>query len=130
MWIPYYIASIVIAIILIIKDWKDLNESLDNCMSSDEDKAFMIFMMILFAPITILIFIVTSCINLYWYVIERRANKKIDINKQLNKLPKLMAEYDRLLMPLEYDRLLRKLEGHKHYESRVEHVKLRNWDEK
>lgn len=126
MWIPYYIASIVIAIILIIKDWKDVNEFLDEAMDSDEDKAFMIFMMILFAPITILIFIVTSCINLYWYVIEHRANKKIDINKQLNKLPKLMAEYDMLLrkpevkLTTEYDSLLR---------NRVERVKLRNWDE-
>lgn len=130
MWIPYYIASIVIAIILIIKDWKDVNEFLSGCVSSDEEEAFMIFMMVLFAPITVLIFIIAGCINLYWYVIEHRANKKIDIDKQLNKLPKLMAEYDRLLMPSEYDRLLRKIEGYKHYESHVERVKLRNWDEK
>lgn len=126
MWIPYYIASIVIAIILIIKDWKDVNEFLDEAMPSDEDKAFMIFMMIVFAPISILIFIIVGCINLYWYVIEHRANKKIDIDKQLNKLPKLMAEYDMLLrkpevkLTTEYDRLLK---------NRVEHVKLRNWDE-
>lgn len=127
MWFPYYIASIVIAIILIIKDWKDVNEFLDEAMDSDEDKAFMIFMMIVFAPVSILIFIIVGCINLYWYVIEHRANKKIDINMQLNKLPKLMAEYDVLLrkpevkLTTEYDRLLR---------NRVEHVKLRNWDEK
>lgn len=25
MWVPYYIASIVIAIILIIKEWKEIN---------------------------------------------------------------------------------------------------------
>ena len=130
MWFPYYIASIVIAIILIIKDWKDVNEFLDEGVSSDEDKAFMIFMMILFAPVSVLLFIIVGCINLYWYIINHHTNKKVDINKQLNKLPKLMAEYDRLLMPTEYDRLLRKLEGYKHYESRVEHVKLRNWDEK
>lgn len=129
MWIPGYIACIVIAIILIIKDWKDLNESLDNCMSSDEDKAFMIFMMIVFAPVSVLLFIIVGCINLFWYVIKHRAIKKIDINMQLNKLPKLMAEYDRLLMPPEYDRLLRKLESYKHHESRIERVKLRNWDE-
>lgn len=129
MWIPGYIACIVIAIILIIKDWKDINEFLDECVSVDEDKAFMIFMMIALAPALVLIYIIIGCVNLYWYVIKHHANKKIDINKQLNKLPKLMAEYDRLLMPLEYDRLLRKLEGHKHYESHVEHVKLRNWDE-
>ena len=126
MWFPYYIASIVIAIILIIKDWKDVNEFLDEAMDSDEDKAFMIFMMIVFAPVSILIFIIVGCINLYWYVIEHRANKKIDIDKQLNKLPKLMTEYDVLLrkpevkLTTEYDRLLR---------NRVEHVKLRNWDE-
>lgn len=126
MWIPCYIASIVIAIILIIKDWKDINEFLDEGVSSDEDKAFMIFMMILFAPVSVLIFIIVGCINLYWYVIEHRANKKIDIDKQLNKLPKLMAEYDMLLrkpevkLTTEYDRLLR---------NRVERVKLRNWDE-
>ena len=112
MWFPYYIASIVIAIILIIKDWKDVNEFLDEAMDSDEDKAFMIFMMIVFAPVSILIFIIVGCINLYWYVIEHRANKKIDIDKQLNKLPKLMTEYDMLLR------------------NHVEHVKLRNWDEK
>lgn len=129
MWIPYYIASIVIAIILIIKYWKVVNEFLDEGVSSDEDKAFVIFMMIVFAPIVILIFIIVGCVNLYWYVINHHTNKKIDINKQLNKLPKLMAKYDELLMPPEYDRLLRKLEGYKHYESRVEHVKLRNWDE-
>ena len=127
MWFPYYIASIVIAIILIIKDWKDVNEFLDETMDSDEDKAFMIFMMIVFAPISILIFIIVSCINLYWYVINHHTNKKIDIDKQLNKLPKLMAEYDVLLrkpevkLTTEYDKLLR---------NRVEHVKLRNWDEK
>ena len=127
MWFPYYIASIVIAIILIIKDWKDVNEFLDEAMDSNEDKAFMIFMMIVFAPVSILIFIIVGCIDLYWYVIEHRANKKIDIDKQLNKLPKLMAEYDVLLrkpevkLTTEYDRLLR---------NRVEHVKLRNWDEK
>ena len=126
MWFPYYIASIVIAIILIIKDWKGVNEFLDEAMDSDEDKAFMIFMMIVFAPVSILIFIIVGCINLYWYVIEHHANKKIDIDKQLNKLPKLMAEYDVLLrkpevkLTTEYDRLLR---------NRVEHVKLRNWDE-
>ena len=126
MWFPYYIASIVIAIILIIKDWKSVNEFLDEGVSSDEDKAFMIFMMIVFAPVSILIFIIVGCINLYWYIIERHANKKIDIDKQLNKLPKLMAEYDMLLrkpevkLTTEYDRLLR---------NRVEHVKLRNWDE-
>ncbi|MBQ2654915.1 MAG: hypothetical protein IJQ67_00800 [Bacilli bacterium] len=97
MWIPYYIASIVIAIILIIKDWKDINEFLNDAMSSDEDKAFMIFMMIVFAPVLILIFIIVSCINLYFYVKNHHANKKMDINMQLNKLPKLMAEYDRLL---------------------------------
>ena len=97
MWIPYYIASIVIAIILIIKDWKDINEFLDDAMPSDEDKAFMIFMMIVFAPVSILIFIIVSCINLYFYVKNHHTNKKIDIDKQLNKLPKLMAEYDGLL---------------------------------
>ena len=127
MWVPYYIASIVIAIILIIKDWKDVNEFLDEGVSSDEDKAFMIFMMIVFAPVVILIFIIVGCINLYFYVKNYHTNKKIDIDKQLNKLPKLMAEYDRLLrkpevkLTTEYDRLLR---------NRVEHVKLRNWDEK
>lgn len=127
MWIPYYIASIVIAIILIIKDWKDVNEFLDEGVSSDEDKAFMIFMMILFAPVSVLIFIIVGCINLYWYVIKHHTNKKIDINKQLNKLPKLMAEYDMLLrkpevkLTTEYDRLLR---------NRVELIKLMNWDEK
>lgn len=127
MWIPYYIASIVIAIILIIKYWKVVNEFLDEGVSSDEDKAFMIFMMIVFAPAVILIFIIVGCVNLYWYVINHHTNKKVDINKQLNKLPKLMAEYDRLLrkpevkLTTEYDRLLR---------NRVERVKLWNWDEK
>lgn len=130
MWVPYYIASLVIAIILIIKDWKEVNEFLDESMPSDGDKAFMIFLMLIFAPVSVLFFIIAGCINLYFYVKNYYTNKKIDINKQLNKLPKLMAEYDRLLMPPEYDRLLRKLEGHKHYESHVEHVKLRNWDEK
>lgn len=126
MWIPGYIACIVIAIILIIKDWKDINEFLDECVSADEDKAFMIFMMIALAPALVLIYIIIGCVSLYWYVIKHRANKKIDINKQLNKLPKLMAEYDRLLrkpevkLTTEYDRLLR---------NRVERVKLRNWDE-
>ena len=126
MWFPYYIASIVIAIILIIKDWKDINEFLDEAMPSDEDKAFMIFMMIVFAPISVLLFIIVGCINLYWYIIKHHASKKVDINKQLNKLPKLMAEYDMLLrkpevkLTTEYDRLLR---------NRIERVKLRNWDE-
>ena len=126
MWFPYYIASIVIAIILIIKDWKDINEFLDEVMPSDEDKAFMIFMMIVFAPISVLLFIIVGCINLYWYIIKHHASKKVDINKQLNKLPKLMAEYDMLLrkpevkLTTEYDRLLR---------NRIERVKLRNWDE-
>lgn len=126
MWFPYYIASIVIAIILIIKDWKDINEFLDEAVPSDEDKAFMIFMMIVFAPVSVLLFIIVSCINLYWYIIKHHASKKIDINMQLNKLPKLMAEYDMLLrkpevkLTTEYDRLLR---------NRVERVKLRNWDE-
>lgn len=126
MWVPYYIASIVIAIILIIKDWDEVDDFLGE-LSSDEEKAFMIFIMIVFAPIVILIFIIVSCINLYFYVKNYHTNKKIDIGKQLNKLPKLMAEYDRLL---------RKSEGfkitvtNKHYEPRVEHVKLRNWDEK
>lgn len=125
MWVPYYIASLVIAIILIIKDWKDLDEFLDD-LSSDEEKAFMIFIMIVLAPVSVLFFIIAGCINLYFYVKNHHTNKKIDINKQLNKLPKLMAEYDRLL---------RKPEGfkitvtNKHYEPRVEHVKLRNWDE-
>lgn len=126
MWVPYYIVSIVIAIILIIKDWDELDEFLDD-LSSDEEKAFMIFIMIAFAPIVILFFIIAGCINLYFYVKNYRMNKKIDIGKQLNKLPKLMDEYDRLLrkpevkLTTEYDRLLR---------NRVEHVKLRNWDEK
>lgn len=126
MWVPYYIASLVIAIILIIKDWKDLDEFRDD-LSSDEEKAFMIFIMIVLAPVSVLFFIIAGCINLYFYVKNHHTNKKIDINKQLNKLPKLMAEYDRLL---------RKPEGfkitvtNKHYEPRVEHVKLRNWDEK
>ena len=35
MWVPYYIASIVIAIILIIKDWKDVNEFLDEVSELD-----------------------------------------------------------------------------------------------
>lgn len=130
MWVPYYIASIVIAIILIIKDWEDIDEFLDDTLSSDDDKAIMIFIMVVFDPLVILFFIIAGCINLYNYVKNYHTNKKIDINKQLNKLPKLMTEYDRLLMPSEYDRLLRKLEGYKHYESRVERVKLRNWDEK
>lgn len=120
-WVPYYIASIVIAIILIVKDWKDVNEFLDESLSSDEDKAFMIFIMIVFAPTVILFFIIAGCINLYFYVKNYHTNKKIDIGKQLNKLPKLMAEYDRLL---------RKPEDNKHYEHRIEHVKLSNWDEK
>ena len=125
-WVPYYIVSIVIAIILIIKDWDELDEFLDD-LSSDEEKAFMIFIMIAFAPIVILFFIIAGCINLYFYVKNYRMNKKIDIGKQLNKLPKLMAEYDRLLrkpevkLTTEYDKLLR---------NHVEHVKLRNWDEK
>lgn len=121
MWVPYYIASMVIAIILIIKDWKEINDFLDDSMPSDEDKAFMILIMIVFAPVVILLFIITSCINLYCYVKNYHTNKKIDINKQLNKLPRLMAEYDRLL---------RKPEVNKHYESHIERVKLRNWDEK
>lgn len=127
MWVPYYIASLVIAIILIIKDWKEVNEFLDESMPSDGDKAFMIFLMLIFAPVSVLFFIIAGCINLYFYVKNHHTNKKIDINKQLNKLPKLMAEYDRLL---------RKPEGfkitvtNKHYEPHVEHVKLRNWDEK
>lgn len=121
MWMPYYIASIVIAIILIIKDWKEIDEFLDECVSADEDKAFVIFMMIALAPALVLIYIIIGCVSLYWYVIKHRANKKIDINKQLNKLPKLMAEYDRLL---------RKPEVNRHYESRIERIKLRNWDEK
>jgi hypothetical protein len=126
-WVPYYIASIIIAIILIIKDWKDVDAFLDESLSSDEDKAFMIFIMIVFAPTVILFFIIAGCINLYFYVKNYHTNKKIDIGKQLNKLPKLMTEYDRLLrkpevkLTAEYDRLLR---------NRVEHVKLRNWDEK
>lgn len=126
MWIPGYIACIVIAIILIIKDWKDINEFLDESMSFDEDKAFMIFMMILLAPASVLLYIIVGCVNLYWYVIKHRAIKKVDIDKQLNKLPKIMAEYDRLLrkpevkLTTEYDKLLR---------NRVERVKLRNWDE-
>ena len=120
MWVPYYIASIVIAIILIIKDWDELDEFLDD-LSSDEEKAFMIFLMIVFAPGVILFFIIVGCINLYFYVKNHHTNKKIDIGKQLNKLLKLMAEYDRLL---------RKPEGNKHYEHHIEHVKLRNWDEK
>lgn len=120
MWVPYYIASIVIAIILIIKCWDELDEFLDD-LSSDEEKAFMIFMMIVSAPIVILIFIVVGCINLYYYVKNHHTNKKIDIGKQLNKLPRLMDEYNRLL---------RKAEDNKHYERRIEHVKLRNWDEK
>lgn len=127
MWVPYYIASIVIAIILIIKDWDEIDEFLDDTLSSDDDKAIMIFIMVVFAPLVILFFIIAGCINLYNYVKNHHTNKKIDINKQLNKLPKLMAEYDRLL---------RKPEGfkitvtNKHYEPRVEHIKLRNWDEK
>lgn len=127
MWVPYYIASLVIAIILIIKDWKEVNEFLDESMPSEGDKVFMIFLMLIFAPVSVLFFIIAGCINLYFYVKNHHTNKKIDINKQLNKLPKLMAEYDRLL---------RKPEGfkitvtNKHYEPRVEHVKLRNWDEK
>jgi hypothetical protein len=126
-WVPYYIASIIIAIILIIKDWKEVDQFLDESLSSDEDKAFMIFIMIVFAPTVILFFIIAGCINLYFYVKNYHTNKKIDIGKQLNKLPKLMAEYDRLLrkpevkLTAEYDKLLR---------NRVEHVKLRNWDEK
>jgi hypothetical protein len=121
MWlVPYYIASIVIAIILIIKDWKEVDEFLDD-LSSDEEKAFMISMMIVLAPGVILFFIIVGCINLYFYVKNHHTNKKIDLDKQLNKLPKLMAEYDRLL---------RKPEVNKHYESRIERVKLRNWDEK
>ena len=127
MLIPYYIASIVIAIILIIKNWKVVNEFLDEGASSDEDKAFMIFMMIVLAPVVILYFIISGCINLYNYVKNHYTNKKIDIDKQLNKLPKLIAEYDRLLrkpevkLTTEYDRLLR---------NHVERVKLRNCDEK
>jgi len=120
MWVPYYIVSIVIAIILIIKDWDELDEFLDD-LSSDEEKAFMIFLMIVFAPGVILFFIIAGCINVYFRVKNYHTNKKIDIGKQLNKLPKLMAEYDRLL---------RKPEDNKHYERRIEHVKLRNWDEK
>lgn len=126
MWVPYYIASLVIAIILIIKDWKEVNEFLDESMPSEGDKAFMIFLMLIFAPVSVLFFIIAGCINLYFYVKNYHSNKKIDINKQLNKLPKLMAEYDRLLrkpevkLTTEYDRLLR---------NRVERVKLRNWDE-
>lgn len=120
-WVPYYIASIVIAIILIIKDWKEVNEFLDESLSSDEYKAFMISIMIVFAPMVILFFIIAGCINLYFYVKNHHTNKKIDLDKQLNKLPRLMAEYDRLL---------RKPEINKHYEPRVERIKLRNWDEK
>lgn len=125
MWVPYYIASIVIAIILIIKDWDEIDEFLDD-LSSDEEKAFMVFMMIVLAPLSVLFFIIAGCINLYFHIKNYHSNKKIDIDKQLNKLPKLMAEYDRLLrkpevkLTTEYDRLLR---------NRVERVKLRNWDE-
>lgn len=121
MWISYYIASMIIAIILLIKDWKEINEFLDDFISSDDDKALMIFIMIVFAPLVILLFIITSCINLCCYIKNYHTNKKKDINKQLNKLPRLMAEYDRLL---------RKPEVNKRYESHIECVKLRNWDEK
>lgn len=121
MWVPYYIASLVIAIILIIKDWKEVNEFLDESMPSDGDKVSMIFLMLIFAPGVILFFIIAGCINLYYYVKNYHTNKKIDIDKQLNKLPRLMAEYDRLL---------RKPEVNKHYESHIERIKLRNWDEK
>lgn len=121
MWMPYYIASMFIAIILIIKDWKEINEFLDDSTFSDDDKTLMIFIMIVFAPLVILLFIITYCINLCCYVKNYHTNKKININKQLNKLPKLMTEYDRLL---------RKPEVNRHYESRIERIKLRNWDEK
>lgn len=128
MWIPYYIASIVIAIILIIKDWKEVNEFLDESLSSGEDKAFMIFLMIVFAPTVILFFIIAGCINLYFHVKNYHSNKKIDIDKQLNKLPKLMAEYDRLLRKPEDGKLhIKYVETGKLH---IEHVKLRNWDEK
>jgi hypothetical protein len=128
MWVPYYIASIVIAIILIIKDWKDVDAFLDESLSSDEDKAFMIFIMIVFAPIVILFFIIAGCINLYFYVKNYHTNKKIEIGKQLNKLPKLMAEYDRLLRKPEDSKLhIKYVETGKCH---IEHVKLRNWDEK
>ncbi len=128
MWVPYYIASIVIAIILIIKDWKDVDAFLDESLSSDEDKAFMIFIMIVFAPIVILFFIIAGCINLYFYVKNYHTNKKIEIGKQLNKLPKLMAEYDRLLRKPEDSKLhIKYVENGKCH---IEHVKLRNWDEK
>jgi uncharacterized membrane protein YciS (DUF1049 family) len=127
MWVPYYITSIVIAIILIIKDWDELNEFLDD-LSSDEEKAFMIFLMIVFAPGVILFFIIAGCINLYFYVKNHRTNKKIDIDKQLNKLPRLMAEYDRLLRKPEDSKLhIKYVENGKCH---IEHVKLRNWDEK
>lgn len=128
MWVPYYIASIVIAIILIIKDWKDVDAFLDESLSSDEDKAFMIFIMIVFAPIVILFFIIAGCINLYFYVKNYHTNKKIEIGKQLNKLPKLMAEYDRLLRKPEDSKLhIKYVETGKCH---IEHIKLRNWDEK
>jgi len=128
MWVPYYIASIVIAIILIIKDWKDVDAFLDESLSSDEDKAFMIFIMIVFAPIVILFFIIAGCINLYFYVKNYHTNKKIEIGKQLNKLPRLMAEYDRLLRKPEDSKLhIKYVENGKCH---IEHVKLRNWDEK
>ena len=128
MWVPYYIASIVIAIILIIKDWKDVDAFLDESLSSDEDKAFMIFIMIVFAPIVILFFIIAGCINLYFYVKNYHTNKKIEIGKQLNKLPRLMAEYDRLLRKPEDSKLhIKYVETGKCH---IEHIKLRNWDEK
>lgn len=127
MWVPYYIASIVIAIILIIKDWDEIDEFLDD-LSSDEEKAFMVFMMIVLAPLSVLFFIIASCINLYFYVKNYHMNKKIDIGKQLNKLPKLMAEYDRLLRKPEDGKLhIKYVETGKLH---IEHVKLRNWDEK
>ena len=128
MWFPYYIASVVIAIILIIKDWKEVNDFLDEGSMGDEDKAFMIFMMIVLAPVAILFFIIAGCINLYLYVKNHHTNKKIDIDKQLNKLPRLMAEYDRLLRKPEVGLHIEHV--NKHYEPRVERVKLRNWDEK
>jgi len=88
----------------------------------------MIFIMIVFAPIVILFFIIAGCINLYFYVKNYHTNKKIEIGKQLNKLPKLMAEYDRLLRKPEDSKLhIKYVETGKCH---IEHIKLRNWDEK
>ena len=127
-WVPYYIASIVIAIILIIKDWKEINEFLNESMPTNGDNAFMIFMMIVLAPTVILFFIIAGCINLYFYVKNYHSNKKIDIDKQLNKLPRLMTEYDRLLRKPEDSKFhIKYVENGKCH---IEHVKLRNWHEK